>query len=131
MNADAELLSDTVRFYLIDPRGPGSIDTPADPPATRPEGHARFCERRRGRKLSESMSRRELGAAAWDREHGERPDPEAFRREILSGLQGVALARIVVRTGCPFGTYGLIHRGGKVPHPTRWVAVLAIASSQT
>ncbi len=79
-------------------------------------------------KLSDSMSRRGLDVAAWDRVHGERPDPEVFRREILPGLQGVALARIVVRTGLSLRYASLIRRGEKVPHPMHWEALRAIAS---
>jgi hypothetical protein len=77
-------------------------------------------------KLSESMSRRGLDVAAWDREHSERPDPEVFRSEILPGLQGVPLARIVVRTGLSLRYASLIRRGEKVPHPMHWDALRAI-----
>src|SRR5215470_6293330 len=44
MNADAELLSDTLHSYLIDPHGSGSSTPPADPADYSPEGHARFYE---------------------------------------------------------------------------------------
>jgi hypothetical protein len=74
-------------------------------------------------KLSASMSKRGLDAAAWNREHGERPDPEIFRREILPGLQGVPLARIVVRTGLSLRYASLIRRGERVPHPLHWEAL--------
>jgi hypothetical protein len=87
-------------------------------PAQTPEARA---------KLSESMSKRGLDVAAWDREHGERPDPEVFRRDILPGLQGVPLARIVVRTGLSLRYASLIRRGEKVPHPLHWDALRSIA----
>jgi pimeloyl-ACP methyl ester carboxylesterase len=47
MDGDAELLSDTLRSYLIDPHGSGSSTPPADPAEYSPEGHARA---QRGRK---------------------------------------------------------------------------------
>ncbi len=80
-------------------------------------------------KLSESMSRRGIDVAAWDREHGEQPDPEVFRREILPGLQGVPLARIVVRTGLSLRYASLIRRGERVPHAMHWAALRAAAGS--
>ena len=44
MNGDAELLSGTLRCYLIDPHGSGSSTPPADPADYSPEGHARFYD---------------------------------------------------------------------------------------
>jgi len=44
MNGDAELMSDALRSYLIDPHGSGSSTPPADPAEYSPEGHARFYE---------------------------------------------------------------------------------------
>ncbi len=44
MTGDAELLSDTLQSYLIDPHGSGSSTPPADPADYSPEGHARFYE---------------------------------------------------------------------------------------
>src|SRR5439155_15558817 len=77
-------------------------------------------------KLSKAMSRRSLEVAAWDRAYGERPNPELFRREILPGLQGVPLARIVVRTGLSLRYASLIRRGERVPHPMHWKVLRAI-----
>ena len=47
MTGDAELLSDTLQSYLIDPHGSGSSTPPADPADYSPEGHARFYEEAR------------------------------------------------------------------------------------
>ena len=80
-------------------------------------------------KLSVTMSKRGLDVAAWDREHAERPDAEVFRREILPGLQGVPLARIVVRTGLSLRYASLIRRGERVPHPMHWEALRGIVSA--
>ncbi len=44
MNGDAELLSEELCSYLIDPHGSGSSTPPADPAGYSPEGHARFYE---------------------------------------------------------------------------------------
>lgn len=44
MNGDAELFSDVLRAYLVDPHGSGSSTPPADPADYSPEGHARFYE---------------------------------------------------------------------------------------
>jgi proline iminopeptidase len=44
MDGDAELLSGTLRSYLIDPHGSGSSTPPADPADYSPDGHARFYE---------------------------------------------------------------------------------------
>lgn len=90
-------------------------------PSTTPEAQA---------KRSGSMSRRGLDVAAWDREHDERPDPEIFRREILPGLQGIPLARIVVRTGLSLRYASLIRRGERVPHPMHWEELERLAKSQ-
>jgi pimeloyl-ACP methyl ester carboxylesterase len=47
MNGDAELLSDVLCSYLIDPHGSGSSTPPADAADYSPEGHARFYEQAR------------------------------------------------------------------------------------
>src|SRR2546423_67816 len=44
MNGDAELLSDVLCSYPIDPHGSGASTPPADPADYSPEGHARFYE---------------------------------------------------------------------------------------
>jgi proline iminopeptidase len=44
MNGDAELLSDVLCSYLIDPHGSGSSTPPANPADYSAEGHARFYE---------------------------------------------------------------------------------------
>jgi proline iminopeptidase len=44
MNGDAELLSDVLCSYLVDPHGSGSSTPPADLADYSPEGHARFYE---------------------------------------------------------------------------------------
>jgi len=95
----------------------------------RAAGHDPTQTREARAKLSQSMSRRGLDVAAWDREQGERPGSEVFRREILPGLQGVPLARIVVRTGLSLRYASLIRRGERVPHRMHWEALREVAAA--
>ena len=44
MRGDAELFSDVLQSYLIDPHGSGGSTPPADPTHYSPEGHASFYE---------------------------------------------------------------------------------------
>src|SRR5712691_705922 len=44
MSSDAELLSDVLTSYLIDPHGSGSSTPPANTAGYSPEGHARLYE---------------------------------------------------------------------------------------
>jgi pimeloyl-ACP methyl ester carboxylesterase len=44
MNGDAELLSDVLCSYLIDPHGSGASTPPGDAAGYSPEGHARLHE---------------------------------------------------------------------------------------
>jgi len=108
------------KFSAAGPAALAEMRAAGRDPASTPEARA---------KLSGSMSRRGLNVAAWDREHGDRPDPEVFRMEILPGLQGVPLARIVVRTGLSLRYASLIRRGEKVPHPMHWEALRGIAAA--
>jgi hypothetical protein len=116
------LAEHTATFAQAGPAALADMRAAGTDPTQTPEARAR---------LSESMSRRGLNVAAWDRDNGERPDPEAFRREILPGLQGVPLARIVVRTGLSIRYASLIRRGEKVPHPIHWEALRVIAEAAT
>ncbi len=82
----------------------------ADPTAT-PEARAR-----------RSASRKEVWRLdrEWDESHPERPDPEAFVREILPGLAGVSITAMAVATGLSESNCSLIRRGRIVPHPRHW-----------
>jgi CRISPR-associated endonuclease Cas1 len=51
---------------------------------------------------------------------GQRPDPEIFRTEILSGLHHVSIAELVAATGLSQHYCSLIRLGKKVPHPRHW-----------
>ena len=66
---------------------------------------------------------------AWNATHPERPDPEAFRREALRGIQGVSLRELARRTGLSVAYSARIRRGEEVPHP-RWWEVLSERSRQ-
>lgn len=82
-----------------------------DPTAT-PEARA---------KQGRSMSKRNREQALWDRENPEADrDPETFRREVLPGLAGVPLRRMVEATGLSLRHCSRIRRGEAVPHPRHW-----------
>lgn len=55
-------------------------------------------------------------AAAWDLEN-ERPDPEAFGREILPAIQGVSLGKLAQATGLSVLYCGLVRGALRVPPP--------------
>jgi CRISPR-associated endonuclease Cas1 len=63
--------------------------------------------------------------AAWNATH-ERPDAEVFTREILPGLQGVSLSRIMQATGLSLRYSSQIRRG-YVPHAMRWESLRQLA----
>ncbi len=58
--------------------------------------------------------------AAWKAEHGTDWDRAVFRREILSGLQGVPLSAMMEATGLSVRYCSLIKRGLRVPHERHW-----------
>jgi len=78
------------------------------------------------KRLGQANTRRREEAAAWDAAHA-RPDPEIFRREILPGLADVPLGAMMRATGLSKRYVWLIRRGGYVPHPRHWEALLEVA----
>ena len=77
-------------------------------------------------------SRRQLGARQrarqreendWNAEHPDRPDPEAFRRDVLPSLQAVPLRELSRRTGLSVAYCARIRRGEEVPHPRWWTSL--------
>lgn len=68
--------------------------------------------------------------AAREAEHGVEADPDEFRREILSLLQGLSLGAMAKATGLSEQYCSLIRRGLYVPHQRHWqVLKNAIVSS--
>lgn len=83
------------------------------------------------RKRGASNTRRWKEAAAWNRAHPDRPDPDAFKREILPHLQGLPLSRVAKATGLTRMFCSLIRRGLYVPHPRHWAALAQLDSDTT
>jgi len=82
------------------------------------EARAQLGARQRERQAEEN---------AWNEAHPERPDPEAFRRDVLPAIHGVPLRELARRTGLSVSYCGLIRRGVEVPH-ARWWGALASPS---
>ena len=101
---------------------------PARLAAMRAEGRDPTATPEARRRLAETMSARNRERASWDREHPDRPDPEAFRREVLPGLREVPLSRMVEATGLSLRHCSRIRRGEAVPHPRHWEALQGLAS---
>jgi uncharacterized protein with Zn-ribbon domain DUF2116 len=80
-----------------------------------PEAMARMGRRQSGRQAEEN---------AWNAVHPERADPESFRREVLTAIQGVPLRELARRTGLSVPYCARIWWGEEVPHE-RWWAILA------
>jgi hypothetical protein len=75
--------------------------------------------RKRGAKTSQR--KREL--ADWEAKHGDEPDPEIFRHEILPSLRQMSLAAMAKATGLSESYCSYIRRGERVPHPRHWVTL--------
>ena len=58
--------------------------------------------------------------AAWEAAHGIGADPEVFRSEVLSRLQGVSLGVMADATGLPVQHSSLIRRGPGRATPVAW-----------
>jgi hypothetical protein len=72
------------------------------------------------KRRSQTMRKRQLEAATWERQHANAVDPAEFEREILPRLQGVPLNRLVQATGLSLRYVSQIRRGQRVPHPRHW-----------
>lgn len=59
------------------------------------------------------------------------PDPEAFRLQILPGLQRATLPQMMKATGLTSGYCWRIRRGERVPHPMYWRPLKRLAVSST
>jgi len=68
--------------------------------------------------------------AAWEDEHGTDMDPEVFRRETLSQLQGVSLGMMARATGLSKQYCSLTRRGKYVPHRRHWIAIRNISETE-
>jgi hypothetical protein len=59
------------------------------------------------------------------------PDDRDFKRDILPGLQGVPLRRIMEATGLSKRFASQIRRGLAVPHRRHWQALEKLSKAQT
>lgn len=101
--------------------GPAAIarlQSQGDNPSSRPSAK---------RKLARSIAENRKAAAAWEKAHPGDADPGIFDREILPGLSGVPLSRIMGAAGISVRYASLIRRGSKRPHPRHWEALRALA----
>ncbi len=80
--------------------------------------------KRRAAKLVQRMH----DQAAWEAEHGDGADPEAFQREFLPQLQAVTLGAMAKATGLSEQYCSLIRRGLYVPHARHWTTLVKTAS---
>jgi hypothetical protein len=69
-------------------------------------------------------------AAAWAREHPERPSAEAFTRDILPRLRSVPIEALMQATGLSRPYCALVRRELRVPHPRHWDALAALPSTE-
>lgn len=89
----------------------------------RDPSHGGEAARRRG----QSIAHRNQEWVAWEAVHG-KPDPERFQQNILPGLVGVPLSRMMQATGLSLRYCSLIRRGAYVPNGRHWDALRALAS---
>jgi hypothetical protein len=89
-------------------------------------GQDEQTRRKRGRAIAASRAELER----WKSENPDaRNDPEAFRREILPGLQGVKLRDIMAATGMSKSTASMVRSSARVPALRHWPALAALADS--
>jgi CRISPR-associated endonuclease Cas1 len=89
-------------------------------------GQDEQTRRKRGRAIAASRAELER----WKSEHPTaRTDPEAFRREILPGLQGVKLTDIMSATGMAKSSASMTRSGARVPAVKHWGALARLADT--
>ena len=72
-----------------------------------------------------------LAVTAWGYTHSERPDPEAFRRQILPRLRRVPAAELARATGLTLAYCYAIRSGRAVPHARHWEALQRVTAAAT
>lgn len=75
------------------------------------------------KKIGTSNRARQRAIIEWEAIHGKDWDPEAFRQQILPGLQGVTVTHIATVSGLSVQYCSTIRRGRHVPHPMHWEAL--------
>jgi hypothetical protein len=90
-------------------------------------GQDEQTRRKRGRAIAASRAELER----WKSEHPDaRTDPEAFRREILPGLQSMKLGEIQGALSCAKSTASMIRSGTRIPAVRHWQALAKLAASR-
>lgn len=74
-------------------------------------------------KIGRNNRARQRAILEWENTHGRRSDPDAFRREVLPGLQGVTVTRMAAATGLSIQYCSRIRAGHNTPHPMHWEAL--------
>jgi CRISPR/Cas system-associated endonuclease Cas1 len=83
------------------------------------------------RKRGQAIAARRAELEQWNSEHPDaRNDPEAFRREILPGLQHVTLAQIMDATGMAKSSASMVRSGTRVPALRHWAALEALTQAR-
>jgi pimeloyl-ACP methyl ester carboxylesterase len=118
MNGDAELLSDVLCSYLIDPHGSGSSTPPADTADYSPEGHARLYEQ-----VREALVLPEVVVLGHSFGATTALTYAALFPESTAMCVAVGRLRHWARRRCPAGRRGR-GRGGSPAGPPRRVAVV-------
>lgn len=77
-------------------------------------------------KVGRTNAERRRARLEWEANHGNRPDPAAFKLDIQPLLREVPLSRLVAATGLSLIYCSRIRRGLVIPHPMHWEAFLAI-----
>jgi CRISPR-associated endonuclease Cas1 len=87
-------------------------------------GQDEQTRRKRGRAIAASRAELER----WKSENPDaRTDPDAFRREILPGLQDVKLREIMAATGMAKSSASMVRSGVRVPALRHWEALATLA----
>jgi hypothetical protein len=83
-----------------------------------------------GRRRGKSNARRAAERAVWnDLGLDVEQEKECFKRDILPGLQGIPLSRIMEATGFSRRYASMVRRGLYTPHPVHYVALVDLVGS--
>lgn len=79
----------------------------------------------------EAISRSKESNGRWREEHPQKGDPEVYRREVLPGLEGVPLSRIMDACEVAKSTASAIRSGKTVPAERHWDKLLVLGTAQS
>ena len=78
---------------------------------------------------SDAVSEAQRRNRSWAREHPGQRDEAWFKREIAPNLDGFTLKEIAKATGLSLAACSRIRARARVPHASRWAALLALVES--